>query len=73
MKTNRDVEQIAAEMLCPGNGWYMNLNYKLSNALRRASELVKNADGELRSRQVIAALIVSWEMAHPLEEPYIVE
>lgn len=70
---SHDLEQLAAEMLCPDNAWYGGLNYKLANALNDARLMVESHGGQLRSRQTVAAIIVAWKMAHPGEEPYIVE
>lgn len=41
------------------------LRHDLHNALDRANMMCERAGGELHSRQVVAAIIVAWEMSNP--------
>ena len=53
---NKHIFEMAQEML---GVEYLHSDLKIM--LRRANQLVNNAGGSLRSRQIVAAIIVSWE------------
>ena len=61
--------EIAAMMIGGPRVGSGQLHYDLYNTISRATELVSQAGGELRSRQAIAAIIASWEMANPGVSP----
>ena len=60
-------EQIAASMFGGDPGL---LNYKLCQDLAEVAQLTERADGELRSRQVIATIVANWCMRNPDARAY---
>lgn len=58
MNYNNQYCAIAAKMLSTEPGL---LDYRLVEHLNKIATLVKNADGELWSRQIVALAIVQWQ------------
>ncbi len=60
-------EEIAASMFGGDPGL---LNYKLCESLSEVARLTEVAGGDLRSRQVIAAIVVDWLRRNPDKRVY---
>ena len=61
---------IAAHMLGGDDGTAGLLHYDLHSDLEVANLRCRRVGGRLRSRQVIASIILAWEYAHPGEAVY---
>jgi hypothetical protein len=62
----RECERLALEMIDgPPVGETRELQISLRNELRVADDLCKELGGELRSRQAVAAMVVSWRARNP--------
>jgi len=66
-------QEIAAVMFGGDRNSAGLLNISLSQELVQAASFVKASGGVLRSRQVIAAIIVNWIWRNPDEQPYFPE
>jgi hypothetical protein len=64
---NKTSQDVAAEMLGAGQGEGGRLHYSLHDAIERADRLAGTINAVIRSRQVIASIIVAWELANPKE------
>lgn len=62
---NQTSQDVAAEMLGAGQGQGERLQYSLYNAIARVDRLAQTIDAVIRNRQVIASIIVAWELANP--------
>lgn len=65
----RRCHQIAAQMWGARAQDGTRLNCTLYDALTNVDDLCRAAGGTLHSRQVIAAVIVNWQLQHPGETP----
>ena len=68
MHYGKEYLQIAAKML--GDGDTGLLNARLADHLEKVSDLCCEAGGQLRSRQIIAAIITSWMIQNPEVRAY---
>ncbi len=66
----RPAHQIAADMLCCGKGDPHKLHHRLFETITEAHDLARGEGAELRSRQVIAVLVLMWMHINPEEQAY---